>query len=75
MENHAQRRRHQAGRGRPVPAHRVGPALDREALEEAEGTPVVHALEDPEEATEVHEGRVDDGNAVAEPDRLVPVGL
>ena len=70
VEHHAQRGRHEAGGGGPVAAHRVDPAVDREPLEQRERPAVADALQHPEEPAEVHERRVDDGDALAQPHGL-----
>ena len=72
VEHHAQRGRHQAHGLRPVLAHRGGPSVDAEALEQRDATTVEHRLHDAEDAAHVHERRVDDDHPGAEPD-VVPV--
>ncbi len=75
LEHHAQRGGHEAGGGRAVAADRVDPALDREPLEQRERPAVADALQHPEQAAEVDERRVDDGDARAQAGRRVLVGL
>ena len=68
LEHHAQRRRDQAGRRRAVAAHRVGPGLDGEAFEQAERAAVAHALQHAEEAAQMDQRGVDDGDAAPQAD-------
>jgi hypothetical protein len=49
-----------------VSAHRVGPLVDAELLEQAERPAVVEAGEHPEQPAQVHHRRVDDRHATAE---------
>ena len=49
--------------------------LHREAVEEAERSAVADALQDAEEATQMHQRRVHDGDTAPEAHRLVPVRL
>ena len=58
-----------------MPADRVGPLVDAEAFEQAEGPTVVHALQDAEEPAEVHQRRVDDRDAGTQPEIGVGVAL
>ncbi len=60
MQDGAQRGRHQRHRLRPVPAHRIGPLIQLEAVQQCERPSLADALQDPEHSADVHQRGVDD---------------
>ena len=67
IEHHAQRGGHEARRLRAVAAHAIDPFVHREPFEQRDATAVHHRLQHTEETAEMHERRVDDDDALAQP--------
>ena len=63
LQHHAQRGGHQRHGAWSMPAHRVGPSIEVEAFQQDEGSGLGDALQHPEHPADVHERRVDDGDA------------
>ena len=75
LQDHAQRSGHQADGLGTVAANGVHPSLDGEPLEEGERASVADALEHPEQASQMHERRIDHGDARSETEVGGAVGL
>ena len=60
VQHHAQCGGHQRHRAGPVPAHRVGPPVEVEAVQQRERPCLCDALQHPEHAADVHQRCVDD---------------
>ncbi len=66
VQHHPQRGGHQRHRAGSVPAHRVGPLVELEAVQQHERPCLGDALQHPEHAADVHQRGVDDRDAAAE---------
>ena len=65
MQHRPQRRGHQRHRARAVPSHRIGPAVQLEAVEKHERPRLADTLQYPKHPADVDEGSVDDRDATA----------
>ena len=75
LEDHSQGGGHQARGHGTVAPDGIDPSVYGEPLQQGERSAIVHALEDPEQPSEMHEGGVDDGHAGAQARPGVAVGL
>ncbi len=66
MQHHAQGRGHQRHRPRPMPAHRVGPPVQLESIQQGERPCLADTLQHAEDAADVHHRGVDDRDTLTQ---------